>query len=268
MRCVNIFGGSTPRNCMGVMTPMQRCKDISKSGKGKHVLPLLLILACFLVLPCQAYHFQSLEDGSDRVVDLDTGDIYFWDDELALYVKEEPEKEVEVETEYVGVQLDSDNTELPDNPVTLEDLEALIAPLSNYDQSSQYPVGTQNISIFSGLVSKVPWGQHYVYWRDGQYSYRFAYGDIELTGTTFKGDVTIVTYSQPGGSGSYYTWNTVKDSSFTLSAGNRLVYSDLGDYPGLSDREVLKNVEALLLVVTGSCLFALFERLRRSCFRR
>lgn len=207
-------------------------------------------------------------DESGRVVDLDTGYIYSWDDELGIYVKEEPEKEVEVETEYVGIQLDSDNPELPSNPVTLEDLEALIAPLSNYDQSSQYPVGTQNISIFSGLVSKVPWGQHYVYWRDGQYSYRFAYGDIELTGTTFRGDVTIVTYAQTGGSGSYYTWSTVKDNSFTLSAGNRLVYSDLGDYPGLSDREVIRSVETLSLVATGSILFVLLDRLRRSCFRR
>lgn len=220
------------------------------------------------MLPVQALSLQPLEDGTDRVVDLDTGDIYAWDDGSGMYLIVPPEKEVEVDTEYVGIQVDSNDSELPNNQITLEDLEALIEPLSNYDQSSQYPVGTQNVSIFSGLVSKVPFNQHYVYWRDGQYSYRFAYGDLELSGTTFTGDVTIVTYASTGGSNAYYTWSTVKDSSFTLKAGNRLVYSDLGDYPGLSDREVMRYAQVTALLVAGGLIFILFDRLRRSALRR
>lgn len=262
------FGGSIRRNCMTVMTPMQRCSVTKPSGKAKRVLPLLCLLSCMMFLPCRALALQPLEDGSGRVVDLDTGDLYSWDDSQGIYVKDEPEKEVE--TKYVGIEVDSEQSDVPVPDFTLEDIASLIEPLSNYDQSAQYQVGTSNVSIFSGLVSKVPWGQHYVYWRDGQYSYRFAYGDLELTGTTFKGNgsVTIVTYSTTGGSGSYYTWTSSKDSAFVLSANNRLVYSDLGDYPGLSDREVMRYVQTTALVVSGIAIFFLFDRLRRACFRR
>lgn len=218
----------------------------------------------------QAYSFQHLEteDGSDKVVDLETGDVYQWDDEQGIYVKVPAETITEVDTEYVPIAIDTNDEQLPSQTVDLEALAALIEPLSNYDQSSQYPVGTSNINIFAGLVSKVPFGQHYVYWRDGQYSYKFAYGDLELSGTVFKGDVTIVTYASTGGSSSYYTWSSSADSSFTLNAGGRLVYSDLGNYPGLSDREVIRYVETLTLIVAGGCVFVLLDRLRRSCFRR
>lgn len=212
---------------------------------------------------------------------METGDIYVWDDTQEMYVLEEQE----VETEYVAVQVDSDNGESSDLADSVSDLEVQVmsledevstlsdevSVLSAYDAATDYNLGTTNQAIFSGLVSKVPFGQHYVYWRDGQYSYKFAYGDISLEGTDFigAGDITICSYDTDSSSySSYYTWSVSTDSAFSLSAGDRLVYSDLGDYPGMGEKEVQKYVAITAFTAFGAVLFILLDRLRLACFRR
>lgn len=222
---------------------------------------------------------MELENNQDKAVDLETGDLYYWDYDLNEWVLEPKE------VEYVTVpEVDSDNIEsfdLADSVSELEtqvnDLETEVSLLSDevsllsdYDAAGDYNLGTTNQAIFSGLVSKVPFGQHYVYWRDSQYSYKFAYGDITLEGTQFlsDGDVIICSYDTSGtGYNNYYTWSAFTDSNFTLSAGDRLVYSDLGDYPALAEREVQRYAAASTYVLFGFVLFLLLDRLRSSCMR-
>lgn len=144
---------------------------------------------------------------------------------------------------------------------------------STYDPSTQYQLSTQNISIFEGLVAKVPLNQHYVYWRESQNQYCFAYGDITLEGNGVfvgNGSVTLCRYTGVGSSGYsiYYTWDSVTDDAFTLRAGENLVYSDLGTYPSLGEREVLRYQKAETFVVFSVVCFVLIERLRLAMSRR
>lgn len=218
---------------------------------------------------------MELEGDPEKVVDLETGDIYQWDHDLGYFVKVEPE--VEVMTEYVGIQVDPDNSELSVFEDSLEDLEMEVNDLSDqidlmaaYDAAADQNLGTSNVSIFSGLVSKVPFGQHYVYWRDGQTSYKFAYGDIFLSGSSFMSDGSVVICSYDTNTTGYntnYTWTSSVDNNFSLQAGNRLVYSDLGDYPGLAEREALKYEAIQAFSIFGFVLFCLFDRIRCSCVR-
>lgn len=219
---------------------------------------------------------EPLDPDGNRVVDMETGDIYSWDDSQGMYLLEEPEKEIV--TEYVGIQVNQDNSELSDVQdsvsdleVQVEELEEELELLSDYDASPDHNLGTSNLSIFQGLVSKVPFGEHYVYWRDGQYSYKFAYGDLSWDGSEFTGadEITICTYvaNTTGYQADYY-WQVSYDLSFSLDPGDRLVYSDLGDFPGLGEREVQKYVAITAYTCFGVMLFGLFDRLRRACFRR
>lgn len=233
---------------------------------------------------------MELENDPNRAVDLETGDIYYWDWDLGQWVLDPKEviveKEVVIEyvTEYVPVVEDPSDSDEPSNiEASLYDLEAQVndledeisllsdevSTLSDYNAAGDYNLGTTNQAIFSGLVSKVPFGQNYVYWRDGQYSYKFAYGDLTLEGSEFVSDgiVTICSYDTSGSSyNNYYTWSVFTDSNFSLSAGDRLVYSDLGDYPALGEREVQKYAAVTAYVLFGAVLFILLDRLRSSCF--
>ena len=62
--------------------------------------------------------------------------------------------------------------------------------------SDNYGVGTSHVSIFAGMVGKLPLGHHYVYYRDGQYDYVLAHSDsLVYDGGMFSAaDATIVTY--------------------------------------------------------------------------
>ena len=215
------------------------------------------------------------ENNPDKAVDLETGDNYIWD-----YQKNEWVKEESVSHETV-VPSDSNNFELPVQSDTVQALENKVIGLEQDVQSlttevadlsavvSDYNLGTSNLTIFEGVVEKVPFGHHYVYWRDSEYRYCLAVGPLTVSGTTFSSaePVTVYTYERHYSSGdSYYTWSASTDNVFTLSCGNRLVYSDIGNYPSIAGKEVSKYDAVTAYSAVGVVLFALFDRLRRSCF--
>lgn len=220
---------------------------------------------------------QPINGETDKAVDLDTGDIYVWDADLKEYVMEEKEN--------VSVETPENDSESSDIALAVSDLEVQVNDLANdvtalqdevsllssYDASNDYNLGTTNQAIFAGLANKVPFGQHYVFWRDGQYSYKFAYGDLSLDGIVFSGSgaVTICDYSYTGSSyNNYYTYTVSTDNSFSLSAGQMLVYSDLGNYPEIGERGLLIYGKVTAVLLSGAVLWYLFERLRCSCFGR
>lgn len=143
-----------------------------------------------------------------------------------------------------------------------EDPESGIELFSSHSITSNYGVGTTNINLFGPLAAKLPYGTHYVYWRDGQYTYRLAYSpEISLSGNRFSSSsVTLVTYQTSTTSGSQATWTTSTDTNFSLNAGSYLVWSDLGDYPQLVDRSVRDYVHA---AVIGLVVLFVFDLLRR-----
>ena len=218
-----------------------------------------------------------MANNPEKAVDTETGDIYVWDYEKNEWVKEEA-----VSSE-IDVPVDSDNDELLLQSDSVQDLETKVTGLEQDVETlslevaalsaavSNYNLGTTNLAIFEGVVEKVPFGQHYVYWRDSEYRYCLAAGPLTVSGSTFSSSepVTVYTYERHYSSGdSYYTWSVTTDASFSLACGSRLVYSDIGGYPAISGREVNKYDAVTAYCAVGVVLFALFDRLRRSCFGR
>ena len=212
----------------------------------------------------------------DRAVDTETGDIYNWDSSVNEWVKEEAISEPVVSPVEDNVELpvQSDTVQALENKVTgleqdVQTLTTEVAALSAV--VSDYNLGTSNLTIFEGVVEKVPFGHHYVYWRDSEYRYCLAVGPLTVSGTTFSSSepVTIYTYERIySGGDSHYEWSVSTDNVFSLSCGSRLVYSDIGDYPTIAGKEVSRYDAVTAYCAVGVVLFALFDRLRRSCFSR
>lgn len=94
--------------------------------------------------------------------------------------------------------------------------------------------GGTYVEVASNMLPRVPWDADYLFWRSGQYSYSFVWGDLNLTGTTFSGSglhrVDFVQSSNYNG----YTMSHSLGDSLNLNVGNYIVYSSLGNYPVLS----------------------------------
>ena len=219
----------------------------------------------------------EMQNNPDRAVDTETGDIYNWDSSVNEWVKEESvshEPVVPSGENNIELPVQSDSVQALENKVIgleqdVETLNMEVAALSA--AVSDYNLGTTNLAIFEGLVEKVPFGHHYVYWRDSEYRYCFAVGALTVSGTTFSSSepVTVYTYERHVSSGnSYYTWSVSTDNVFSLSCGSRLVYSDIGDYPTIAGKEISRYDAVTAYCAVGVVLFALFDRLRRSCFSR
>lgn len=218
-----------------------------------------------------------MANNPDKAVDTETGDIYVWDTGLNEWVKEDT-----VTNEPV-VSVDSNNDELPVQQDSVHALESKVTGLEQDVETlslevaalnavvSDFNLGTTNLTIFEGVVEKVPFGHHYVYWRDSEYRYCLAVGPLTVSGTTFSSvePVTVYTYERVySGGGSHYEWSVSTDNGFSLSCGSRLVYSDIGDYPSIAGKEVSRYDAVTAYCAVGVVLFALFDRLRRSCFGR
>jgi hypothetical protein len=144
------------------------------------------------------------------------------------------------------------------------DGEPVSVILSAANISPSYGVGTSNISIFGPIASKLPYGVHYVYWREGQYEYCLAYSaDLVLTGSRFRAaSATVVTYTTSTGSyQSQATFTTASDTNFSLDAGNYLVWSDLGDYPTLYERGGEDYAKTACIILASFGLYYLFHHL-------
>lgn len=218
-----------------------------------------------------------MSNNPDRAVDTETGDTYVWDNGLNEWVKEEivsDETDISPDTNNGELSLQSDFAQALETKVTglEQDVNTLSMEVAALSAAvSDYNLGTTNLTIFEGVVEKVPFGQHYVYWRDSEYRYCFAVGPLTVSGTTFSSaePVTVYTYERHYSSGdSYYTWSVRTDDAFSLSCGSRLVYSDIGHYPTIAGKEVSKYDAVTSYCAVGVVLFALFDRLRRACFGR
>lgn len=142
-----------------------------------------------------------------------------------------------------------------------------IMPLSSHSITSYYGVGSSNVAIMEGLTSKFDFGNHYVYWRSGQYSYMLAHSrDLVYEGGRFSApSVQLVEYNTYTGGSSQATWIQSTDSNFSLAAGNYLVWSDLGDYPQLeSGRREREYVQTACLCMAVFFVFGLLNAIWRS----
>lgn len=149
-----------------------------------------------------------------------------------------------------------------------EVLLADIEPLA--DISPGYGVGTTNLSIFQGVAKKLPYGVHYVYYRESQYEYCLAYSrDLSLAGSRFTAPTaTVVTYYTYTGGNSQPSYSVVEQSGFSLSASSYLVWSDLGDYPSLYERGPEDYAKLACVMLAAMQLFYLWRSLYSSIRQR
>lgn len=218
-----------------------------------------------------------MANNPEKAVDTETGDIYVWDYQTNEWVKEETvsnEPDVSADSNNDELLLQSDSAQALESKVTglEQDVDTLSMEVAALSAAvSAYNLGTTNLTIFEGVVEKVPFGLHYVYWRDSEYRYCLAVGPLTVSGTTFSSAAPVTVYSYEriySGGDSHYEWSVRTDNVFSLSCGSRLVYSDIGDYPAITGKEVSRYDAVTAYCAVGVVLFALFDRLRRSCLRQ
>lgn len=143
-----------------------------------------------------------------------------------------------------------------------------ISLLADYGTSDNaFPSGNF-LTYAQGLADRVPWGQHYVCWRDdGSYNSTqyFAYGDLSEDGGQFSGSVQVCEYYYVSSQSGYrISWSS--DSSFSLDGSNGFVYSDLGNFPSLNGGESFEEAALFLLgfdIVLGLIFSILLGRYSR-----
>ena len=171
---------------------------------------------------------------------------------------------------------ESDNVSR-ETPVVLSESESesesesdseMIQPYANIDPD--YGVGSSFLDLFAGAISKLPYGTHYVYYRENRYEYCLAYSaDLALDGRVFTApSATVITYDIRSSSYGQPTWTSSYEQSYYLDAGNYVVYSDLGMYPILYDRGVVDYAKVTAVILCSFGLFYLFLRLRRAICQR
>lgn len=156
----------------------------------------------------------------------------------------------------------------PDDLAAILQSADSISLLADYGSSdNSLPSGTF-LTYAQGLADRVPWGQHYVCWRDdGSYNSTqyFAYGNLSEDGGQFEGSVQVCEYYYVSSQSGYrLSWSI--DSNFSLDGSNGFVYSDLGNFPALNGGETFEEAALFLLgfdIVLGLVLSILLGRYTR-----
>lgn len=137
----------------------------------------------------------------------------------------------------------------PDDLAAILQAADSISLLADYGSTGDSLLSGSFLIYCQGLADRIPWGSHYVAWRDNSDYYSdsyFAYGDLSESNGQFSGDVRVLRYYRPS-SGSDYVLSWSNDSSFELDASNGFAYSDLGEFPALNGGET--NEKALVWLV-------------------
>lgn len=244
-----------------------------------------LILALFLFSPNVAYAEEVLEVGEvEEVIEVPAPESEPVDD----VEQPEPVEPVEVLEEPVVEPVEVEEEPLNPEPVpeVVQELPEPVVVASEPENVYSYdgtlltttvepepvrapaatstPYASVSANTYSDLAASMLWkvgfGDDYVFWRGGQYQYCFAYGDLELSDSRFRGSgCKLVTFTLNSSYNGTYTMD-VTTGSVDLSAGSYIVFSNLGPYPVLSSEFVGQYL------VVWSLLVALVLYLVRSLF--
>ena len=102
----------------------------------------------------------------------------------------------------------------------------------------------------------------YVLWRDSQYVYRIAFGDIDFDGGyTFTGDVDLATIQTSSGFNAQSSLVFSSDASFQLdNSQNAIIFSNLGGYPDICNEGGKRyEIQAILFAVAVLFVFLLLD---------
>lgn len=113
-----------------------------------------------------------------------------------------------------------------------------------YEQS----ISSTYLQYARDIIPNLDVEDDYVFYRSGQYEHILVAGEIEYNGSTFSSTDVLDSYVFTSGSGynSDYTYSTGEVKNFNLSTSNKMVYSNLGQFPRLvergSDYEVYQTI--------------------------
>lgn len=133
------------------------------------------------------------------------------------------------------------------------------ASAATYEVYEGTPSNTY-VTYFRDLMGSVPVSDNYIMFRSGQYEYTMIVGEIYKNNDTFSSDTTCTVYTiqNPNSYNSYYNYSIETIDTFSVNVGDKLIYSDIGNYPQFEERsqkyEILNTiliVVALLSVVIG-----------------
>lgn len=123
---------------------------------------------------------------------------------------------------------------------------------------SVYPDGTISstmVNYFDGVLNNYP-NKNYVIWRDSQYIYYCAVGDIDFNNSTYSSDSCDLYYINTYQQYNYtYVLNHGSNQHFTLNNSNRyILYSSLGDMPNIQERGSTYEYQEIFIL----CIFGLY----------
>lgn len=113
-------------------------------------------------------------------------------------------------------------------------------------------ISSTYITYFKDIVSGIGFNENYVAFRSGQYDYVLVVGDLEYSGTTFtlNDTGTIYTFTTSGNYNSYTSYDVQEISDFSMSPSDKIIYSDLGQFPQLLERGAkYEMLSAVLLCI-------------------
>lgn len=164
----------------------------------------------------------------------------------------DPEETRFVEGYVAPEDMAEDETASPANASFADGFNSAIQLASGwqpYDSSMSSSV----IGYMSDVLPKLG-DVNYVMFRSGQYTYRMVYSDDMVceSGYFSADDSLYISYNTRD-----YSWSYGTEGSFSLDAGNYLVYSDLGNYPVLAS-----DAPYLYLLALIGCVWLLFSILK------
>lgn len=120
-------------------------------------------------------------------------------------------------------------------------------------------ISTTYITIFRDIASKLSPFDDYVFFRSDQYEYMMVVGDFDYSSGLMSADgrVTIYAISTNNTYNSSYVYSVSTQDGFSISPGESLIYSNLGDYPDLILRSDYYELSAVLLLLVGLCCYLL-----------
>lgn len=120
-------------------------------------------------------------------------------------------------------------------------------------------ISTTYITIFRDIATNLGLNDDYVFYRSGQYEYQMVVGELDYTGSVISADGSVKIYRITTNSGysSDYVYTITTANSFSLTPGDALIYTNLGEYPDLIERSVDIEFATLALLFIGLCCYLL-----------
>lgn len=111
---------------------------------------------------------------------------------------------------------------------------------------------------------------NYVFFRSGQYTYDIIVGDLLYENGVFtladNGKQYTIDTQTSSFTNNYYTYSVKEITDFTLTTGNCIVYSDLGDFPELEERSAKFEIIQTCTICVA-CLFVVIRSIFNSSLR-